>query len=363
MRKKILILETSAFYGRKSGGSFIQADYYRKKMEKKGYIVDFYIGNKAESVFKKSITVVKMIFRTNYVIGFGSPLLDSYLQWLCFFLDKKGVFCLDTIIASIEIIKDNLNKKIFLSSLIIQNLNAFLLHNFFTIFTPPKLGLVNIASCKYVKRKLKNSKLLPTITNILYPVVPLEKRKSSIGKKKIIFYGTLYRGRGVIDLVRACRILWKKNYNFRLEIFGWPIDLLSKKTLLYESKKEEKKRILLKEKVENVRKYIKEASIVVLPFRYPCSFQTPYTLLEPMGMGVPVITTNVGSHGEWVRHGETGFICEKENPEDIARKIELVFNDKKLVKKITEGAYKLLEERYKEKDVIMDLLEKLENER
>ncbi len=98
--------------------------------------------------------------------------------------------------------------------------------------------------------------------------------------------------------------------------------------------------------------------MVVLPFRYPCSFQTPYTLLEPMGWGVPVITTNVGSHGEWVRDQETGLICKKENVADLADKIETVFNDAALVEKITQNAYKLIEKRYKEKDSLLGCIRK-----
>ncbi len=124
-------------------------------------------------------------------------------------------------------------------------------------------------------------------------------------------------------------------------------------------RKEDKKRIIFKEKVERIIETIRKATAVVLPFRYPCSFQTPYTLLEPMGLGIPVITTDVGSHKEWIKHKITGLFCRRENIQDIAEKIELIFNNEALVKKITNNAYKLLEERYEEKDSLLDTLENL----
>ena len=174
-----------------------------------------------------------------------------------------------------------------------------------------------------------------------------------------MFYGTLYRGRGIIDLVKACRILWDKQFQFNLEILGWPVEPFTKRTLLQEIKKKYKDKIILKEKVKNIYHYLRRVTVVVLPFRYPCSFQTPYTLLEPMGLGIPVITTNVGSHGEWIKHNNTGLICKKEDPMDIALEIETVFNNPLLVEKITHNAYVLLEKRFKKDDVLIDMFDNL----
>ncbi|MBI3955620.1 glycosyltransferase family 4 protein, partial [Candidatus Gottesmanbacteria bacterium] len=170
----------------------------------------------------------------------------------------------------------------------------------------------------------------------------------------------LYRGRGVLDLLKASRLLWKKDLNFKLLIYGFPIDQFTRKNLLREINKNGSDRIIIKEKVGDIGIIVRKATVVVLPFRYPCSFQTPFTLLEPMGWGVPVITTNAGSHGEWVHDQETGLICEKENINDIAEKIETVFKDKKLVERITTGAYSLLKKRYQEKDVLLETLKRYE---
>jgi len=54
---------------------------------------------------------------------------------------------------------------------------------------------------------------------------------------------------------------------------------------------------------------LREASLMVLPSNYPeiCS----NTILQSLSCGTPIITTgNLGSAGEWVRHGRTGMLAE-----------------------------------------------------
>lgn len=362
--KKILIIETSAFRGRGSGGSFLQARYYLDLLLQKGYDASIFIGETHENQNKKKLKVVRKIREADYVIGFGTPLLCSYLQWLCFFLGKKGIFCIDTYISSRDIIKDHLKRKMFPTKIIIYTAFSSLLNKIFMLFLPPKLNLVTLFSCQYILDKVKYSRLPDNVDSFLYPRIIFKKRIEAPHKPKtVLFYGTLYRGRGVRDLIQSCRILWRKNYDFKLIILGWPIDSFTKKHIANDIRNIDKRKIVLKGYVSNVWGYLKEASGVVLPFRYPCSFQTPYTLLEPMGCGVPVVTTDVGSHNEWIKDRETGVFCEKENIKDIAAKIEMVFNDGALVKRMTQNAYKLLEKRYKEKDLLLETLKKLEHER
>lgn len=358
LMKKILFVETSAFRGYGGGGSFIQTQYYLNLLPKKGFAVELYWGNPQENYHYRIWKIIKKIKKTDYIIGFGTPLLCSYLQWLCFFLNKKGIFCLDTYISSREIFFDHLQRRLFPTKLIFHIVIASLLNKFFSFFLPPKLKLVNITSCKYISGRLRFSRYHILEDNHLYPRIIVNHKKNTISNKEknVLFYGTLYRGRGVIDLVRAARILWSKGYHFRLSILGFPIDYYTQKNLNQEIRKEEKGKITLKGKVAQIKKYVKAATVVVLPFRYPCSFQTPYTLIEPMTWGVPVITTDVGSHKEWIKDGETGLFCRKADVWDLADKIEMIFNNSKLVNRLTTNALGLVRERMKQSDLLLKIL-------
>lgn len=204
--KKILIIETSVFRGRGRGGSFLQAKYYLDLLRQKGYSAELFIGNSEENQYIKRLDVIKKIRKADLVIGFGTPLLCSYLQWLCFLLGKKGIFCIDTYISSRDIIKDHLNRKIFPAKIIFSTIFSSLLNKIFMVFLPPKLNLVTLSSCRYILDKLKHTRLGNDENRFLYPKITFKKRVGAPNKPKtVLFYGTLYRGRGVVDLLNASR--------------------------------------------------------------------------------------------------------------------------------------------------------------
>jgi glycosyltransferase involved in cell wall biosynthesis len=60
---------------------------------------------------------------------------------------------------------------------------------------------------------------------------------------------------------------------------------------------------------------LNEADAVVLPSR---DETMPLVILEAMGLGKAVISTNVGGVREWLRDGMNGLLVEKENPEALA---------------------------------------------
>ena len=53
-------------------------------------------------------------------------------------------------------------------------------------------------------------------------------------------------------------------------------------------------------------------------------------LQEAMGVGLPIITTNVPGPSEVVEDGVSGILCEVKNPDDLAKKMIMLYNDKAL---------------------------------
>ena len=68
--------------------------------------------------------------------------------------------------------------------------------------------------------------------------------------------------------------------------------------------------------------YFKAADVLVLP--YTEIFQSGVLFLA-YGFGLPVIATNVGSFGEDVVEGQTGFLCRARDSGDLAASIERYF--------------------------------------
>jgi len=55
--------------------------------------------------------------------------------------------------------------------------------------------------------------------------------------------------------------------------------------------------------------------------------------MEAQIAGLPIIASNTGGIPEMIIDGETGLLFEKGNSDDLANKIELLVNNKKLLQK------------------------------
>jgi glycosyltransferase involved in cell wall biosynthesis len=85
-------------------------------------------------------------------------------------------------------------------------------------------------------------------------------------------------------------------------------------------------------------------NLVIVPSRHeePAS----NVIIEAMASGVPVIATRTGGSPELIANGTTGFLVEKQNPEEIAEKILLLTNDRSLLEALGESARKQALERF-----------------
>jgi len=94
-------------------------------------------------------------------------------------------------------------------------------------------------------------------------------------------------------------------------------------------------------KHDEIIKYYSAADISVLPSLMEA---TSISGLEAMAAGLPIVGTNVGGIPELVRDGVTGFLCKKEDPKDLAEKIDtLLRND---YKKMGENAVKIVKDEF-----------------
>lgn len=130
-----------------------------------------------------------------------------------------------------------------------------------------------------------------------------------------LFVGWVTEKKGIYDLLAAFDLLDKSNK--RLLIVG-PIDKAIKGIT---SKKY--KNVMFsgylpdQEFVET----FKCADIFVFPSR---SEGQPFTVLEAMGYGLPIITTNRDGMVDQVDDGETGFLVPAQNPKELAEMMELI---------------------------------------
>jgi glycosyltransferase involved in cell wall biosynthesis len=90
---------------------------------------------------------------------------------------------------------------------------------------------------------------------------------------------------------------------------------------------------------EEIEIYFKAADVLILPYKH--IFQSGVPFLS-YNFGLPVIATDVGSLREDVIDGQTGFICNPADPNDLAEKIALYFQSD-LYKNLNENRIKIME--------------------
>ena len=89
--------------------------------------------------------------------------------------------------------------------------------------------------------------------------------------------------------------------------------------------------------------YLKSSEIFIRPSR---SEGLGNSFLEAMAAGVPVIGTFVGGIRDFLKEGETGLICQADNPHSIAQKAMKFSKDKESRDYITKNAQEMVKGKY-----------------
>ncbi len=139
------------------------------------------------------------------------------------------------------------------------------------------------------------------------------------------------------------RIVHAKYPDIQFKLVGWSNDSPAaiKADDLHQWQQEEL--LDFKDKMEDVRPAIADASVYVLP-----SYRegTPRTVLEAMAMGRPVITTDVPGCRETVVNGKNGYLVPVKDSAALAEAMERFILKPELIPLMGEEGRKIAEEKY-----------------
>jgi D-inositol-3-phosphate glycosyltransferase len=149
------------------------------------------------------------------------------------------------------------------------------------------------------------------------------------GERTILFFGAIKQYKGLEYLVAAFQQIMTRQGKYRLVIAGEPKKGHEK--YLNEIQKtisRDPTRGQVIQKMEFIpdsetELYFKAADVAVLP--YTQIFQSGILFLA-YSFGLPVIVSDVGSFGEEIIEGRTGFLCKPCDADDLARVIEKYFD-------------------------------------
>lgn len=166
----------------------------------------------------------------------------------------------------------------------------------------------------------------------------------------ILYFGTLIRKKGIIELASAFNQLIKMHPETQLYLIGKDVidNKENRSTLKIVQEHLSKEALsniyhLPEVSYNEIRKYIAKSEIVVLP-----SFAEalPMTWLETMAMEKPFVSSNVGWANEMMINEVTGFTVNPKMHTNFAEKISWLLENPERAKEMGENARKRVERKF-----------------
>ena len=155
-----------------------------------------------------------------------------------------------------------------------------------------------------------------------------------------LYFGRLSREKGIINLINAFAKLEKGT----LYIAGDGPEKAEVEEVIKENKLEKRVKLLGFLNKEEMKETVRKCKFVVVPSIW--YENCPYSVIETLCTGKPVIGANIGGIPELVKDNENGFIYEYDDINKLAEKMKILFEDDKLVKKFSKQAKEIAKEQY-----------------
>lgn len=198
-----------------------------------------------------------------------------------------------------------------------------------------KLGLANI----------QNSKIIQG-SGVDTDYFKINYTKNKFNKNiQILFPARIIKEKGIMELINACKQLWKNNYKFILNIAG-EIDFQNKSYLnkKYFDEIIKNKNINFIGKSNNMLEVYKKMDIVVLPsWREGLS----KSLLEASAMNLPIITTNVPGCNDIIINNYSGLLISVKDENNLKNAIKKFLENQDLAINYGINARKIVKKKFK----------------
>ncbi|MFS4416961.1 glycosyltransferase family 4 protein [Maribacter sp. 2307ULW6-5] len=164
---------------------------------------------------------------------------------------------------------------------------------------------------------------------------------------QFLFLSNMMREKGVLELLKACRILKLRNFSFECHFIGAWSDIskdffeqtvsglgLGKQVFAHGRKYHQEK-----------FKFFAQADVFVFPTYYhnECF---PLVLLEAMQYGLPIITTPEGAISDMVLQGKTGILTPQKDTAALANAMEKLLRNPLQGQKMGEAGKNRYHQRY-----------------
>lgn len=167
----------------------------------------------------------------------------------------------------------------------------------------------------------------------------------------------LIKDKGILEYVEAARLLKQKYPDARFQLLG-PLDINPAAITQEQLERWTKEGIIeYLGKTNDVRPYIADASVFVLPSFYREG--TPRSVLEAMSMGRPIITTDAPGCRETVIDGKNGFLVPVKDIDALKSAMEKFIQEPDLISQMGKQSRIIAEEKYDVRKVNRAILQEM----
>lgn len=172
-----------------------------------------------------------------------------------------------------------------------------------------------------------------------------QERKSRKTNNRVLFLGELGERKGCFDIPKVVKQVVQKvpNVKFVLAGDGSNADKLAIRQLIYKEGVEKNVILLGWIRGDEKDQQLKDADLLFLP---SYNEGMPMSVLDAMGYGLPVVSTNVGGIPKIVVNGLNGYCCNPGDIEAFSNDIISILKSERLQSKYSEESYQIVMKKY-----------------
>lgn len=217
-----------------------------------------------------------------------------------------------------------------------------------------------ISPSEFIKKQLIKGKLKYKEIKVLHNFVTESKVSGELDEGFVFYFGRLSIEKGILNVVKAIKNIEKG----KLLIAGDGPERKNIIKFINDNNLNDRIKLLGYLNQEKIRDYIRKAKFIVVPSIW--YENCPYSILETMEIGKPIIGSNIGGIPELIEDSKNGFLYEYTDINDLTNKMKLLFEDEELVRKQSEMSKNIFKEKYSEEkyyDELMSVYKKLLGEK
>lgn len=209
-----------------------------------------------------------------------------------------------------------------------------------------------ISPSEFIKNQLIKGNLEYNTIKILHNFVEKSNVNSINDEGYALFFGRLSIEKGILNTVQAL----KNIPNGKLLIAGDGPEKENIEKYIKDNGLKDRIRLLGYLNQNEIKKYISNAKFVVVPSIW--YENCPYSILETMEIGKPIIGSKIGGIPELIEDSKNGFLYEYNDINQLEEKMKLLFNNQKIVDEQSKTSKILFEEKYN-KDIYYNEISKI----